>query len=181
MKYHWICFWMLKYNLILWKWEGLRLLRCTVVFSLSWVFNLFTVKMTVFNGYEENTSLFQIYLRLRKTSQNADNPSILYFERLFFAQRILYSFVHSWAVKMSLSLILLVSFWTHYFKRDATRNTQMHAHCVCFKGQIQDSPRSCHSGIVIVLCLHLPLCFMPPLFFLLPFAVSGVKSEAQHN
>lgn len=40
-------------------------------------------------------------------SPNADNPSTSCFERLLFAQRTLYSFVYSWAVKISLSLILL--------------------------------------------------------------------------
>lgn len=52
------------------------------------------------------------------------------------------------------------------------------------KGQFpaQDSLRSCHSGIAVLLCVSLSLSlFMPLYFFLLPFAVSGVKSEGQHT
>ncbi|NWR41921.1 RAPH1 protein, partial [Regulus satrapa] len=87
------------------------------------------------------------------------------------------SFVSSWAVKSSLCLILLLRFSTH-FKWYATTDTQMHAHCVCFKGQIQDSPRSCHSGIAILLHLHLPLSVLCCLYFsccLLLSQVSKVK------
>lgn len=118
------------------------------------MFHLFTVKMTVFNGYKKYATVFQIYLRLRKTFPKMQIIHLLHILKASsLPKEYFISFVPSWAVKSSLSLICLLDF-EHLISNVML---QVHACCVCFKGQIRDSPRCCHSGIAVSLRLHLPL------------------------
>lgn len=147
------------------------------------VFNLLTVKMTDSNGWED------LNLRFKKPPFSTV-PVVcpVHILKDCSAWRMLCSpahIHHSWAVKISLSCFL--SDFENVVSNEMLQMVSKWVLCVLYvtrhegRFPVSDSLKSCCSERAVLLCLGLPICFMLPSFFLLPFAVSGIKREAQHS